>query len=130
MNVKQSDPAGAGPEVPKIDGWKPPPPRNDGWKPPLPFGWSQQPDLNRRPTLYESVALPLSYAGVNLSRTVAVGGGRESPFGRGTVARAGLGVNRGGWFPVRESAASFGRLRTGFESLIQLRRLAKPRPLS
>src|SRR5262245_51281207 len=27
-------------------------------------GWSQQSDLNRRPTVYKTVALPLSYAGV------------------------------------------------------------------
>src|SRR5215212_1540274 len=26
--------------------------------------WSQQSDLNRRPTVYKTVALPLSYAGV------------------------------------------------------------------
>lgn len=30
------------------------------------FLWSQRSDLNRRPTDYESVALPLSYAGVLL----------------------------------------------------------------
>ena len=27
--------------------------------------WSRQSDLNRRPTVYKTVALPLSYAGVN-----------------------------------------------------------------
>ena len=28
--------------------------------------WSQRAELNRRPTDYESVALPLSYAGLSL----------------------------------------------------------------
>ena len=28
------------------------------------MGWSQWPGLNRRPTVYETVALPLSYIGV------------------------------------------------------------------
>ena len=32
------------------------------------FIWSQRAELNRRPTDYESVALPLSYAGLDLFR--------------------------------------------------------------
>ena len=30
--------------------------------------WSQWPGLNRRPTVYETVALPLSYIGVTIAR--------------------------------------------------------------
>ena len=31
--------------------------------------WSQWPGLNRRPTVYETVALPLSYIGFQFSKT-------------------------------------------------------------
>ena len=32
---------------------------------PMFFEWSQWPGLNRRPTVYETVALPLSYIGLS-----------------------------------------------------------------
>jgi hypothetical protein len=32
--------------------------------------WSQRTDLNRRPTVYETVALPLSYAGMSNLRQI------------------------------------------------------------
>src|SRR5262245_42199490 len=35
------------------------------WGIPVPKSWSQWPGLNRRPTVYETVALPLSYIGVH-----------------------------------------------------------------
>src|SRR3954447_5337623 len=36
---------------------------------PGPGGWSRHPDLNRGPTVYKTVALPLSYAGGSCPRT-------------------------------------------------------------
>src|SRR6266850_2380566 len=38
--------------------------------------WSQWPGLNRRPTVYETVALPLSYIGNQIGRA----GTRKRPF--------------------------------------------------
>ena len=40
--------------------------------------WSQQPGSNRRPTVYKTVALPLSYAGTRL----APAADKESPGAR------------------------------------------------
>jgi hypothetical protein len=44
--------------------------------------WSQWPGLNRRPTVYETVALPLSYIGVSTADIVCIAGFTVNPNGK------------------------------------------------
>jgi hypothetical protein len=44
--------------------------------------WSQWPGLNRRPTVYETVALPLSYIGVSTADIVCIAGLTVNPNGK------------------------------------------------
>src|SRR5262249_29789327 len=54
--------------------------------------WSQWPGLNRRPPVYETVALPLSYIGLNRSDNVADAAKNGSEF----CARQGYGIGFSG----------------------------------
>src|SRR2546427_10158293 len=60
---------GSVPEGHRLGAYRPAAGRRDR----LGRGWSRRPGLNRRPTDYESVALPLSYVGARIDRRSCTG---------------------------------------------------------
>ena len=56
--------------------------------------WSRRGDSNPRPTVYETVALPLSYAGIGLAPQVSHGRGDPGPPGPGARASYRIGMYR------------------------------------
>jgi hypothetical protein len=73
--------------------------------------WSQWPGLNRRPTVYETVALPLSYIGVQNSAAFEIGANVKPRCSNRHqfLAEQGRGRKRGGF-------ESFERFQKGLDA--------------